>query len=210
MVDGQNPPIININFLDTNLTTSLDGLFHHRIPESFLRLAIVGGNLTALPDNLGDIWENHAFDTINIQHTLLTHVPSTMHKLRMTKIRLISNSIASLPESTFSSQRLVLLHLSGNPLRELPANIGDTSALTELVVEDTEVNEITAQVSEWCKRRRRLKGGLEYVITFHGSPVCASNSTIDDPTRSQLCETDYRNAEGTYQMEFIRQQRPFE
>ncbi|GLE07294.1 hypothetical protein PINS_up017424 [Pythium insidiosum] len=198
-----HPVLRAIRFVKTNMSSLPPGLVHARTPRSLNVFRMMGGNLTSLPAELGDLWSSKQFATIQVTYTQLQTLPLSFGRILVNERDLIRNLLEEFPDDLWATAKLTRLWLSDNPLRRLPRTIGDVSALVEVAIEDTFVEEVPAWMLEWLTATATKPS---VVVALRGSPLC--NAMAADKW-ARACARS-RQTDILLEMPFLYAQRPFD
>jgi hypothetical protein len=158
-----HPNMIYLIMVYTNMTELPQGLLEKPLPPLLGDIEICITDLTAIPDELADAWENVRL--VYLEHAPLQEFPTALFKIPSLSVSLIDDGLDSIPDDLLTMVSLLDEYLeiafSYNPIKALPASIRDGLLINYLSIDHTEITELP----EWAN-------GVGQWISLGGSPIC--------------------------------------
>ncbi|KAJ0409244.1 hypothetical protein P43SY_006741 [Pythium insidiosum] len=189
LTSSLHPFMVSVHFRDTNLTASnFAGLLHTDLPPRMATIGFMMSNISALPDDVGDLWAGRFTHRFRMEQTLIGHLPPSLGRLRIKHLWLTRNRLLKeLPDDAFMNASFERVWLSGSALQRLPRSIGHTLKLREVFAEHTDVENLPPWLQQW--HEQHVSNG-HVLVSLFGSAYCTR------PDRqSTLCATDMGTAE---------------
>ncbi|GLE09284.1 hypothetical protein PINS_up020893 [Pythium insidiosum] len=198
LASALHPFMVSVHFRDTNLSAaSLGGLLHTDLPLNMATIGFMNSNISALPEDVGDLWAGRLTHRFKMEQTLIARLPASLGRLRVKHLWLTRNRLLrELPDDAFANASFERVWLSGSALQRLPQSIGQTLRLRELFVEHTDVLELPPWVQRWQQQQQHqnsaasASAAVSVQASLYGSPYCSRGDR--DPT---LCARDRGTAE---------------
>ena len=142
----------------TSLPEEIGNLKHLRVLEA------QANEIAALPESIGKLKK---LETLNISSNKLQIFPESMSgNVNLISVFVDLNEIATLQQLPFAAlSRLSILSACGNPITELPEEIGELTSLSQLVLNDTLIEEIPATITALKKVK---------ILSMNGCPLSDS------------------------------------
>ncbi|GLD97141.1 hypothetical protein PINS_up005824 [Pythium insidiosum] len=164
-----HPRLLSLAIVKTNMTELPAGLLHADFPSTLGDIEICDTNLTSLPAQLAEIWNDKYY--IYVERSLLTEFPEAMTRVRVSQLSLSENNISSIPVDFLCDRDILELHLSGNPIASLPDDdaLGSCSSpprIGHLGIVDTRI----AALPSWVRTSVKT-------VQAYGSPLCTGGGS---------------------------------
>lgn len=161
----------------TNMTQIPEGLLSRDFPPKISDIEFAWTNLTALPDNLSDIWPQDGF--IMFERSLLPSVPATLLKKTIPQISLAGGVISELPETVFTNPIGNNIWVSGNPIETLPETLVPSQSIAYMDFCYTQLQKLPSWVNaELLPHIEIVAGGTPLCDTLKPAIASGDNSTL--------------------------------
>lgn len=188
--DDLHPNMIFLIFSLVNMAELPQGVLQKPFPGKLGDIELSRTNLSTLPASLPDVWAD--VELVYLEYSLFTEIPVELVSIpALSELSLIGNEISTLPDDfsdLIGTDDYYFLALSSNPITSLPSTVRDGQTFGFLSLENTSL----AQIPEWVGDR--VSDGLY----LHGSPICSSTASTDDPTVAWGCSERDDRANGRY------------
>ncbi|KAL4138981.1 hypothetical protein PRIC2_002481 [Phytophthora ramorum] len=189
-----HPSMIYLVMVYTNMTEMPQGLLTRPLPPLLGDIEISITNLTRIPDELAEAWENVRL--VYLEHAPLKEFPTALFQIPSLSVSLIDDGLESVPEDLFTTVSLLDEYLeiafSYNPIKSLPKSIRDGLLINYLSIDHTELTDLPAWVD-----------GVGQWINLGGSSIC--NATKPEVPKLADC-TDWGwnpMADGRYPLSIV-------
>ena len=108
--------------------------------RSLLKLEIIGGRLSVLPESIGKA--NMKLQSLIATRTNISTLPDITKLPMLLELYVFNNKIVKLPRNIGDIKTLTYLQAFGNRLSALPASIGDLTSLEVLGIQNNQVTEL--------------------------------------------------------------------
>uniref|UniRef100_H3HB86 Uncharacterized protein n=1 Tax=Phytophthora ramorum TaxID=164328 RepID=H3HB86_PHYRM len=143
-----HPSMIYLVMVYTNMTEMPQGLLTRPLPPLLGDIEISITNLTRIPDELAEAWENVRL--VYLEHAPLKEFPTALFQIPSLSVSLIDDGLESVPEDLFTTVSLLDEYLeiafSYNPIKSLPKSIRDGLLINYLSIDHTELTDLPAWV----------------------------------------------------------------
>ncbi|KAL4177704.1 hypothetical protein KRP22_002634 [Phytophthora ramorum] len=158
-----HPSMIYLVMVYTNMTEMPQGLLTRPLPPLLGDIEISITNLTRIPDELAEAWENVRL--VYLEHAPLKEFPTALFQIPSLSVSLIDDGLESVPEDLFTTVSLLDEYLeiafSYNPIKSLPKSIRDGLLINYLSIDHTELTDLPAWVD-----------GVGQWINLGGTSIC--------------------------------------
>lgn len=157
-----HPKIVFLFVIKTNMTQIPLGLLAPDFPPKIRDIEFGWTNLTAIPDNLSEIWPKNGF--IMFERSPIDSVPAAFLLKPMHQVSISGNEITQLTSEVFSSPLASSMWFNGNSISVLPEALVPSKAITYLDLSNTMVRSLPSWVDK--------KFLLQATIVAGGTPLC--------------------------------------